>query len=56
VVVPGAGRWVRRDQSARYLRAVNAFLDEVARVQQVRTRRHSTKQALPLEVMSTVRV
>jgi len=31
VVVPGAGHCVRRDQSARYLRAVDAFLAEVAR-------------------------
>jgi pimeloyl-ACP methyl ester carboxylesterase len=31
VVVPGAGHCVRRDQPARYLRAVDAFLTEVAR-------------------------
>src|SRR5450756_1378924 len=31
VVVPGAGHCVRRDQPARYLRAVDAFLAEVAR-------------------------
>jgi pimeloyl-ACP methyl ester carboxylesterase len=31
VVVPGAGHCVRRDQPARYLRAVDAFLHEVAR-------------------------
>ena len=30
VVVPGAGHCVRRDQPARYLLAVDAFLDEVA--------------------------
>jgi len=29
--VPGAGHCVRRDQSAGYLRAVDAFLAEVAR-------------------------
>ena len=31
VVVPGAGRCVRRDQPARYLRAVDASFAEVAR-------------------------
>jgi pimeloyl-ACP methyl ester carboxylesterase len=31
VVVPGDGHCVRRDQPARYLRAVDAFLAEVAR-------------------------
>jgi pimeloyl-ACP methyl ester carboxylesterase len=31
VVVPGAGHCVRRDQPAGYLRAVDAFLAEVAR-------------------------
>jgi len=31
VVVPDTGHCVRRDQPARYLRAVDAFLDEVAR-------------------------
>ena len=31
VVVPGVGLRVRRDQPARYLRAVDAFLAEVAR-------------------------
>ena len=31
VVVPGAGHCLRRDQPARYLRAVDAFLAEVAR-------------------------
>jgi pimeloyl-ACP methyl ester carboxylesterase len=31
VVVPGAGHCVRRDQPARYLRAVDAFLAEVVR-------------------------
>jgi hypothetical protein len=30
VVVPGAGRCVRRDQPARYLRVVDAFFAEVA--------------------------
>jgi hypothetical protein len=36
VAVPGAGHCVRRDQSARYLRAVDAFLAEVARDSQAR--------------------
>lgn len=31
VVVAGAGHYVRRDQPASYLRAVDAFLAEVAR-------------------------
>jgi len=31
VVVPGGGHCVRRDQSARYLRPVDAFFAEVAR-------------------------
>jgi hypothetical protein len=31
VVVSGAGHCVRRDQSARYLRAADAFIAEVAR-------------------------
>jgi pimeloyl-ACP methyl ester carboxylesterase len=31
VVVPGAGHCVRRDQPARYFRAVDAFLAEVVR-------------------------
>jgi hypothetical protein len=36
VVAPGAGHCVRRDQLARYLRGVDAFLAEVARAQQAR--------------------
>jgi len=36
VVVPGAGHCVRRDQPARYLLAVDAFLDEVALAKQAR--------------------
>ena len=36
VVVPGAGHCVRRDQPARYLWAVDAFLAGVARAGQAR--------------------
>jgi hypothetical protein len=36
VVVPGAGQCARRDQPARYLWAVDAFLAEVARAGQAR--------------------
>jgi pimeloyl-ACP methyl ester carboxylesterase len=39
VVVPSAGHYVRRDQPARYLRTVDAFLAEVARASKPGARR-----------------